>query len=94
MKYFDWNEEKNQKLKRERNISFEEIVNYLHEEKFLDKIDNPNKKKYPNQSIFIIEHENYVYLIPFVEDDKKVFLKTIIPSRNATKKYLRRNINE
>ncbi len=94
MKYFDWNEEKNQKLKRERNISFEEIVNYLHEEKFLDKIDNPNKQKYPNQSIFIIEHENYVYLIPFVEDDKKVFLKTIIPSRNATKKYLRRNINE
>ncbi len=44
MKYFDWNEEKNQKLKRERNISFEEIANYLHEEKFLDKIDNPNKK--------------------------------------------------
>lgn len=94
MKYFDWNEEKNQWLKEERKISFETIVSYLEGENILDKINHPNIEKYPNQMIFIIEHENYAYLIPFVENDKKIFLKTIIPSRKATEKYLRNKNNE
>lgn len=90
MKYYDWNEEKNRWLKKERNISFEIIVSCLHEGKMLDKIAHTNSEKYPNQSIFIIEYENYAYLVPFVEDEEKVFLKTIIPSRKATEKYIRR----
>lgn len=90
MKYYDWNEEKNQRLKKERNISFEIIVSCLEEGKMLNKIAHTNSKKYPNQFIFIIEYENYAYLVPFIEDEEKVFLKTIIPSRKATEKYIRR----
>ena len=93
MKYVDWNEEKNSKLKKERGISFEIILNYLNEGKYLDKIKHPNKAKYPNQFIFIVEHENYVYLVPFVEDKEKIFLKTIIPNRVATMQYLEGNKN-
>ena len=90
MKYYDWNEEKNQWLKKERNISLEIIVSCLEEGKMLDKIAHTNNEKYPDQFIFIVEYENYAYLVPFVEDEEKVFLKTIIPSRKATEKYLRR----
>ena len=94
MKYFDWNENKNQWLKKERHISFEAVVNYLEEGKILDKINHPNVERYPNQRIFVVAHENYAYLVPFVEDDTTVFLKTIIPSRKATEKYLRNKDNE
>ncbi len=88
MKYFEWNEEKNEKLKKERNISFEIIVSQIELGHLLDIVEQPNKKKYSNQNIFVVEYENYAYLVPFVEDVDKVFLKTIIPSRKATKKYL------
>jgi len=94
MKYFDWNENKNQWLKEERHISFEAVVNYLEDGKIINTIHHPNIEKYPNQRIFIIEHENYAYLVPFVDDDTTVFLKTIIPSRKATEKYLRNKNNE
>ncbi|PIS31118.1 MAG: toxin [Candidatus Marinimicrobia bacterium CG08_land_8_20_14_0_20_45_22] len=90
MKYCDWNKEENQWLKKERNISFEIIVSCLEEGKMLDIIAHTNSEKYPNQFIFIIEYENYAYLVPFIEDEEKVFLKTIIPSRKATEKYIRR----
>ena len=90
MKYFDWDDEKNKKLKKERNISFEIILSYIETGDILDKIKHPNDEKYPNQAIFIIEHENYVYLVPFVEEEEKIFLKTIIPNRKATEKYLGR----
>ncbi len=88
MKYFEWNEEKNDKLKSERNISFEIMVSQIELGHLLDIIEQPNKEKYANQNIYVIEYEKYVYLVPFVEDSDKVFLKTIIPSRKATKKYL------
>ncbi len=94
MKYYDWNEKKNKILKKERKVTFEIILSYLDDGKILDRIKHPNQNKYPNQSIFIIEHENYAYLVPFAEDDEKIFLKTIIPCREATKKYLRENNNE
>ena len=89
MKYFDWNEEKNEKLKKERNISFEEIVFAIAKNKLVDTILNPNKKKYQNQAIFVVEVDDYIHLVPFIEDDEKYFLKTIYPSRKATKKYLK-----
>ena len=89
MKYFEWNEEKNNKLKLERNISFEIIVSQIESGYILDIIDHPNQNKYKNQNIFVVEYENYVYAVPFVENDEKVFLKTIIPSRKLTKEYLK-----
>lgn len=85
MKYIAWNKEKNKKLKKNREISFE-IAAYLIEcEQTLDIIKHPDENKYPNQKIFIIQYKNYAYLVPFVEDEKQIFLKTIIPSRKATK---------
>jgi len=88
MKYFEWNNAKNEKLKRERGISFEEIVFHLERGDILDILKHPNQDKYSGQKIFIIDVEGYAYLVPFVESEDEVFLKTIIPSRKATKRYL------
>lgn len=90
MKYFDWDENKNNFLKETREISFEEVVFAISNEKMLDVLDYPNQDKYPNQKMFVVEIRDYAYVIPFVEDDEKYFLKTIFPSREATKKYLNR----
>jgi len=88
MKYFAWDENKNNLLKKTRDISFEEIVLSLSNNKLLEVIEHPNKQKYPNQRIFIVEVRDYAYIVPFVEDEEKYFLKTIYPSSEATKKYL------
>ena len=93
MKYFDWNEEKNAKLIRLRGVSFEEVLVAIEEGSLLDILEHKNRKKYPDQKIFVVEVEDYAYLVPFVEDDEKVFLKTIIPSRKATKQYITNNKN-
>jgi uncharacterized DUF497 family protein len=89
MKYFSWDSEKNEKLKAERNISFEEIVFYIERGQVLDILEHPNKKKYPNQFIFVIQVGDYVYLVPFIEKENEIILKTIIPNRKAIKHYLR-----
>ena len=88
MKRLEWNEEKNTLLKLEREVSFEEAQVAIERGGLLDLVRHPNTKKYPNQHYFVIDIRGYAYLVPFVEDDEKVFLKTIIPSRKATKKYL------
>lgn len=88
MKYFDWNEEKNKLLKIERDISFEEVLIAIESGNLLEIVEHPKKQKYPNQKILVVNINNYGYLVPFVEDKEKIFLKTIIPSRQATKKYL------
>ena len=90
MKYLDWDEKKNQKLIRERGISFEEIKVAMESGKILDNFDHSNQTHYPGQKIMAVEINGYAYLVPYVEEKKKYFLKTIIPSRKATKKYLRR----
>jgi hypothetical protein len=81
--------EKNEILRSQRDISFEDVILALENGKLLDDIEHPNKEKYPNQNIFIIliEIKDYVYLVPYVEDDTSIFLKTIIPSRQMNKKY-------
>lgn len=89
VKIFEWDIVKNIELKIERNISFEELVIDINEGKLLDDIVHPNLKKYPNQRILVVEHNDYAYLLPYVEDEEKIFLKTIIPSRKMTKHYLR-----
>jgi uncharacterized DUF497 family protein len=88
MKYFSWNNEKTQLLKSERNISFEEVVFHIEKKHVLDIVEHPNQEKYKGQKIFIININDYAYLVPFVESKEEIFLKTIIPSRKATKKYL------
>jgi uncharacterized DUF497 family protein len=89
MKYFSWNEEKNEILREERQVSFEDVVFYIEQGFLLDVLEHPNQEKYKGQKIFVVQMDNYVYLVPFIEDDREVFLKTIIPSRKATKKYLK-----
>jgi uncharacterized DUF497 family protein len=92
MKTFSWNDEKNALLKAERQISFDEIVLYIEMGFLLDVLENPDQEKYKGQKIFVVQIENYVYLVPFVETETEVFLKTIIPSRKATKIYLKGSI--
>ena len=89
MKYFSWNSEKNQLLKAECNISFENVVFHIEKQHVLDIVQHPNQEKHKGQKIFIINIDNYAYLVPFIESEQEIFLKTIIPSRKATKQYLR-----
>jgi hypothetical protein len=86
--YYDWDKEKNEKLKIDRDLSFEGVVKAIDEGKLITTTNHPNKKKYPNQKIFVLEINDYAYLVPFVEDKEKIFLKTIIPSRKATRDYI------
>lgn len=88
MKYFDWSEEKNRILKEQRNISFEEIVFSVENGQMLDILKYHNQSTYPNQRLLIVEINKYAYVVPFIEDDERYFLKTIYPSRKATAEYL------
>src|SRR5882762_5935912 len=88
MKPFRWNHEKNERLKLERNISFEEIVLAIETDGLLDILRHPNHGKYPNQQVFVVAIEQYAYFVPFVEEADYYFLKTIVPSRKATRDYL------
>lgn len=88
MKPYDWNDEKNDWLRQERDVTFEDIVFHLSRGGLLDTIEHPNQQQYPGQKIFIVNVEGYACLVPFVEDDEMIFLKTIIPSRKMTKQYL------
>jgi uncharacterized DUF497 family protein len=87
MKIFNWNEDKNKELIKVRNVSFENIIDDISNNKLLEVINHPNKKKYPHQKVFVINHDDYIYLVPFVENEKEYFLKTIFPSRKAQKRY-------
>lgn len=89
MKPFRWNYEKNEQLKAERNVSFEEIVLGIEADGLLDIVVHSNPGKYPNQQMFIVAVEQYAYLVPFVEEVDYYFLKTVIPSRKATRDYLK-----
>lgn len=112
VKYFDWDDAKNAKLRAERGIGFEDVVFHIERGDLLDILEHPNPSRYAGQRIFVVQREDYVYLVPFppspaslrgglrrglavalraeadVEDEDTVFLKTIIPSRKATKQYL------
>ena len=94
MKYFNWNNDKNEQLKKEINLSFEIVIYLIESGRVLDIVENPNQEKYADQLMFIVEFNNYAYLVPFVEKDDEILLKTIIPSRKATKKYLSENYGE
>lgn len=87
--HYEFSADKNQQLIKERLISFEDVIAALGNDKLLDTVAHHNRTKYPNQEIYIIDINGYVYLVPFVRKDKHTaFLKTIVPSRKLTKKYL------
>jgi hypothetical protein len=88
MKVFNWNPEKNRLLIEERGKFFEEVVFYIENGGLLDDVIHPNVGTYLNQRVFIVAISDYVYLVPYVEDDEQYFLKTIIPSRKFTRDYL------
>ena len=88
MKYFAWDDAKNAKLRADRGIGFEDVVFHIERGDLLDILGHPKPDRYADQRIFVVQREDYVYLVPFVEDEHTVFLKTIIPSRKATKQYL------
>ena len=81
MKYFTWDDAKNEKLKAERGIGFEEMVFLIERGDLLEIVEHPKQERYPRQQMFIVKREDYVYLVPFVEEENCFFLKTIIPSR-------------
>jgi len=90
MPEINWSEGKNKLLKQTRNISFEQIIEAISNKQILDILPHPNQKQYKNQKIMLIKYNNYVYVVPFIEDKNKLFLKTIFASRQYTKKYLKR----
>jgi uncharacterized DUF497 family protein len=93
VKPFFWDPEKNEWLKRERGISFERVVLHIEQGDLLDILEHPNPKKYPRQRILVVRLEEYVYLVPCVELEDGVLLKTIFPSRKLTTQYLRKRNN-
>jgi hypothetical protein len=94
MKPFRWNHEKNEILKIERSVSFEEIVLAIEADGLIDDLPHPNAEKYPNQSVLVVTFDDYVYLVPYVDEVDYFFLKTVIPSRKATRDYLMRTNTE
>jgi len=90
MKVFQWDNGKNEWLKKNRGVCFEEVVILMDREDLLEIVDHPNQDKYPGQKITTVRIGDYAYLIPYVQGGEEIFLKTIIPSRKATNKYVRK----
>jgi uncharacterized DUF497 family protein len=87
MRHYSWNPDKNEQLKRERGVSFEDVVFHIEAGDEVDLFEHPNQERYPGQKISVVLIEGYAYLVPFVESGDEMFLKTIIPSRKATRHY-------
>ena len=88
MLYFEWNQEKNELLKLDRELGFENVVAAFDSGKVLALYAHPNQRRYPGQQMLVVEINEYAYLVPFVRDGDKIFLKTIFPNREATEKYI------
>jgi len=87
MKSINWNTEKSVALKASRGICFEDVVFYIERGDILDDYLHPNQQAYPGQRIMVMGVANYAYLVPYIENEEELFLKTIIPSRKATQRY-------
>ncbi len=88
MKLISWNREKNEWLRKNRGICFEDILFYINNDFLIDDVKHPNQEKYSGQRIMVFNIEEYIYLVPYTESEDEIFFKTIIPSRKATKNYL------
>lgn len=89
MNVFRWDNKKNEMLRKNRGVCFEQVVVLMERGDVLDTIEHPNQDRYPGQKIAIIMIDDYAYLVPYIEKSEELFLKTIIPSRKATNKYVR-----
>ena len=89
MKVFRWDNEKNELLKNNRGICFEQVVILMEREDILETVEHPNQNKYPGQKIATVMIDDYAYLVPYVQKSDEIFLKIIIPSRKATNKFMR-----
>jgi len=89
MKVFRWDNGKNERLKSERGVCFEQVVILMEREDVLDTIEHPNQQRYPGQKIAVVRIDDYAYLVPYLQESDEIFLKTVIPSRKATDKYIR-----
>ncbi|MDH3316578.1 MAG: BrnT family toxin [Gammaproteobacteria bacterium] len=85
---FRWDPDKNACLKTGRGISFEEIVLAVEEGGLKDILVHPNQRRYPGQVVLVVAYREYVFLVPSVEEKEHYVLKTVIPSRKATRDYL------
>jgi len=85
----DWSDTQNELLKKERGVSYEEVILAVEQDRVLDILEHPNQEKYPGQQILIVEIRDYAHIVPFIEAEMVIFLKTIIPSRKMTKIYLK-----
>jgi uncharacterized DUF497 family protein len=88
LKYFTWDVAKNEKLRSERGISFEDVVFHIERGDVLDILEHPDQERYRDQQVIVVQIDDYAYLVPCWHEDEYVVLKTIIPSRKATRKYL------
>jgi len=89
VKPYRWSSSKNESLRAERGLTFEAVVVAIESGGLLDVLSHPNPAKYPRQRILVVELDGYVHLVPFVEEREHFFLKTIIPSRKATREYFK-----
>lgn len=89
MNVFRWDNEKNELLKKNRGVCFEQVVILMEQGNVVDTIEHPNQDRYPGQKIAIVKINDYAYLVPYVQESEAIFLKTIIPSRKVTNKYVR-----
>ena len=87
MKTFRRSKEKNAELTRNRRVSFEDVVLAIDSGGLLDVVEHPNRLRYPKQAVFLVVVTGYVCLVPFVEEPEYILLKTVIPSREATREY-------
>jgi uncharacterized DUF497 family protein len=94
MKTIRWSLAKNKLLKAERGVSFEAVLAAIDRGDLLDDYIHPNQDRYPNQRLLVVKIQGYAFIVPYVETEAEIFLKTIIPSRKATKRYLRRDVDD
>ena len=87
---FNWDDEKNERLKRTRGVSFEEMVIAIEDGNVVDVLQHPNADRYPNQLVYLVEYKDYVFAVPFLRDSEsqEIVLKTIYPSRKYTRLYV------
>ena len=88
MASFNWSADKNRELIANRGVSFEQVVFYIEHGSLLDDIRHPNTRDYAHQRMFVVNIDGYAYLVPYVESENEIFLKTVIPSRKFTKLYV------
>lgn len=94
MKYYAWNYEKNEILKTTRGVGFEQVVLHIQSGDLLDVLEHPNQTRYQGQQVLVVKMSEYVFLVPCIVSERECFLKTIIPSRKATRQYLGRKLDE